>query len=291
MACPAGYKAATPEKTVPFEKPVIFGTIVELNMLKNYVEDSIFLLRGQYAILCQFAHPRLAEGSYKHSNFAARLLNRLKTTSCFLNAAVYGTQAEKEAIFSVIHGAHSSVKGENYYADDPELHKWTAATLFMALVVVYEAFFGKLSREKLEALFKESAVYGTSLRIPPEMWPATLDDFWVYWNHNIETLEVTNWAKSLCNDFMWPKHIPIYLKPLGPLGRLLTIAWLPERFAREYGLQLKPFRRGLYYYFVGWTAITYPLIPRRLQMATSKMYMKDLKKAVKQIEKTGTWKE
>jgi hypothetical protein len=50
----------------------------------------------------------------------------------------------------------------------------------MALVVVREAFFRKLSLEKLGALFKKSAVYATSLRVPLEMWPETLDDFWVY---------------------------------------------------------------------------------------------------------------
>ena len=181
------------------------------------------------------------------------------------------------------------MKGEDYYADDPELHKWTAATLFMALIVVHEAFFGKLPRVKLEALFKESAVYATSLRMPPEMWPSTLDDFFVYWNHNVETLEITHWAKSLCKDLMWPKHIPFYFKPLGPLGRLLTTAWLPERFAREYGLELRPLRRGVYHLFVGWTAMTYPHLPRKLKTATSRMYMKDLRNAVKKIESTGTW--
>jgi uncharacterized protein (DUF2236 family) len=218
MACPAGYTSVPSEKTVAFDKPHIFPIIAEPNELKNYVDDFIFLLGGQYAILCQFAHPGLAEGSYRHSNFASWLLNRLQTTSRFLNAAVYDTQAEKEGIFSVNHGPHVSVKVENYYADDPELHKWTAATLFMALVVVREAFFRKLSLEKLGALFKKSAVYATSLRVPLEMWPETLDDFWVYWNHNVETLDVTDWAKSLCKDLMWPKHIPIYLKPVGTTG-------------------------------------------------------------------------
>ena len=33
--------------------------------------------------------------------------------------------------------------------------------------------------------------------MPPGMWPATLDEFWKYWNHNIETLEITDWAKDL----------------------------------------------------------------------------------------------
>src|ERR1035438_3722911 len=61
------------------------------------------------------------------------------------------------------------------YSQAGQKQKWTAATLFMALVVVHETFFGKLSREKLEVLYKESAIYGTSLHMPPEEWPKTLD--------------------------------------------------------------------------------------------------------------------
>jgi uncharacterized protein (DUF2236 family) len=288
MACPMGYTAATTKETL-YEKHVIFPTIAEPKEILNYADDGIFLLGGQYAILCQFAHPGLAQGTFEHSNFSSRLLNRLQTTARFLNVAVYGTLEEKQAIFSVIHGAHSTVQGDGYYADDPELHKWTAATLFMSLVVVHEAFFGKLSREKLDALYKESAIYGTSLRMPSEMWPATLDDFWVYWNHTIQTLVITDWAKSLCKDLLWPKKIPLIMKPLGPVARLLTTAWLPERLCREYGLTITPMKRAMYHYIVGYVAVTYPMVPRRLKTKPSRYYKKDLTKTLKQIEETGTW--
>jgi uncharacterized protein (DUF2236 family) len=253
------------------------------------VDDGIFLLGGQYAILCQFAHPGLAQGTVEHSDFRSRLLNRLTTTARFLNAEVYGTLEEKQAIFSVIHQRYSSVKGDDYYADDPELHKWTAATLFMSLVVVHEAFFGKLSREKLEALYKESAIYATSLRMPSEMWPATLDDFFAYWNQNVETLVVTDWAKELCRDLLWPNKIPMILKPVTPIARLLTTQWLPERLSPEYGLTITPFRLGMYHHVVGYVAMVYPHVPRKIRTMQSKAYMKDLKRAVKQIEATGTW--
>ncbi|ETS75114.1 hypothetical protein PFICI_13598 [Pestalotiopsis fici W106-1] len=288
MTCPMRFDRDR-EVQVPFEKPHIFETIAEPHELKNYVDDAIYLTGGQFAILCQFAHPGLAEGSYKHSNFAYRILNRLQTTARFLNAAVYGTQQEKEAIFSVIHSAHSDVKGETYYADDPELHKWTAATLFVSLVVVHEAFFGKLSREKQEALYKESAVYGTSLRMPPEMWPATLDAFWEYWHHMIATLEVTDWARNLAGDLLHPKKLPLWLKPQAPVARLLTIHWMPERLQREYGLTVTPLNKAMYHFVVGYTALVYPHLPKSLKQLPSKMYMKDMKKAVKRIEETGTW--
>jgi uncharacterized protein (DUF2236 family) len=183
----------------------------------------------------------------------------------------------------------AEVKGESYYADDPELHKWTAATLFVSLVVVHEAFFGKLSREKQEALYKESAVYGTSLRMPPDMWPPTLDAFWEYWNHNIETLQVTDWAKSLSRDLLHPKKLPLWLRPSAPVARLLTIHWLPERFQREYDIKITPFNTAMYHFVVGYTSLVYPYLPKKLKQLPSKMYMKDLKKAVKRIEETGTW--
>ncbi|KAI1814567.1 hypothetical protein GGS20DRAFT_403689 [Poronia punctata] len=290
MACPMGHgDAARGQSPGLKEKPHIFETIAEPIELRKMTTDAIFLLGGQFAILCQFAHPGLAEGSYKHSNFAYRIMNRLQTTARFLNAAVFGTEEEKQAIFGIIHAAHSEVKGENYYADDPELHKWTAATLFVSLIVVHEAFFGKVSTERQEILFKESAVYGTSLRMPPEMWPATLEDFWKYWNHNIETLEVTDWARSLCRDLLWPKKMPLLLKPQMPIARLLTMHWLPERFQREYGLKITPLNSAMFHFIVGYVALVYPYLPKRLRTYPSRWYMKDMKKAVKRVQETGTW--
>jgi uncharacterized protein (DUF2236 family) len=291
MACPAGFGPPVSRETTLYEKPQIYPTIAEPKELKKYVDDAIYLMGGQYAILCQFAHPGLARGSYEHSNFASRLLNRLQTTARFLNVSVFGTLEEREAIYSVVHASHASVKGEGYTADDMELHKWTAATLFMALVVVHETFFGKLSREKLDVLYKESAIYGTSLRMPPEEWPKTLDDFWAYWNHNIETLEVTDWARSLCKDLLYPKHIPFFMKPLSPTMRLLTKHWMPERLAREYGFKETPFKIGMYHLIVGYTAMVYPHLPRRLKSWPGRYYMKDLKKAVKRIQETGSWEK
>ncbi|CAH0019805.1 unnamed protein product [Clonostachys rhizophaga] len=265
MACPAGFGNETPTKPgAAFTKPHIFETIQEPRELRSLTQDCIFLLGGHFAILCQFAHPGLAEGSFKHSNFAYRIMNRLKTTARFLNAAVMGTQEEKEAIFSVIHAAHADVKGPNYYADDPELHKWTAATLFVSLIIVHEAFFGKLSKARQEVMYKESAVYATSLRMPPEMWPETLDDFWVYWNHNIDTLEVTDWAKSLTKDLM---------------------------FQAAYDLKPTPINTLMYHFVVGNTALIWPFLPKVIKQGPSRYYLSDMRKSVKRIEETGSWHE
>lgn len=288
MACPMGFGAnlQPPQK---YQKPHIFEPVAEPKQLKKMVIEGIYLTGGQFAIICQFAHPGLAEGSYKHSNFAYRIMNRLKTTARFLYAAVYGTQSEKEAIFSQIHRAHKNVKGDGYYADDPELHKWTAATLFVSLIVVHEAFFGKVSRKKQEDLFRESSVYGTSLRMPPEMWPATLDDFWEYWNHNINTLEITDWARSLTRDLLWPKAMPLWSKPNLPIARLMTTHWLPERLQQEFDLKVTPLNTSIYHFIAGNIAFWYPKLPRAVREYPTKYYIRDMKKAVQRIKETGSW--
>lgn len=118
-----GYGSGAKSTAVPFEKPHIFDTIEDPVEIRKLVNEAIYLSGAQFAIVCQFAKPALAEGSYKHSNFAYRIVNRFKTTARFLNAATSGNQREKEAIFSVIHKAHADVQGENYSANDPELRK------------------------------------------------------------------------------------------------------------------------------------------------------------------------
>lgn len=277
------------EHAKSYDDPFIYDTIEEPARLRTLLVEDIYLLGGQFAILCQFAHPALAKGSYTHSSFATRIANRLQNTARFLNAAVFGTQQDKSAIFSVIHKYHTHVKGDGYDANDPELHKWTAATLFVAVIVVHEAIFGKLPRDLLETLYKESAVFGTSLRMPPEMWPATLDDFWTYWDHNIATLEVTDMARKLSRDLLYPINLPLRLRVMTPLARVLTIHFLPERLANEYGLQPTMLSRLQYQVAVNTLSITYPRLPDQMRQGMHQHYMEDLKRAVDKVVRTGHW--
>ncbi|KAJ5975444.1 hypothetical protein N7481_009151 [Penicillium waksmanii] len=250
----------------------VFQTITEPKELRNVVENDIYLLGGQVAILCQFAHPALAKGSYKHSSFATRIPQRLRNTARFLNAAY-----------------HARVKGDDYDANDPELHKWTAATLFFGIILVREAFFGKMSDTEMDVLLKESAIFGTSLRMPPEMWPATLAEFWAYWDHNIATLEVTDMARKLSRDLMYPINLPLSVAASMPLARIITVNWLPERLAQEYDLQPTPASRIAYQAFVASTRIMYPWIPQSIKQRQHDIYMEDLRKAVRRIKQTGHW--
>lgn len=289
MALPADPPTKPIMTKSSYQETPIYNSVVEPSLLRTFSTEDIYLLSGQYAILCQFAHPALAKGTYRHSNFAKRIPNRLDNTMRFMNAATYGTEEEKRAIFSVIHRYHSRVKGDDYDANDPELHKWTAATLFVSFVAVHNVFFGELSREQTETLFKEFAIFGTSLRMPPEMWPDTLDEFWEYWNHNIATLEITDMARTMCHQLLYPVHVPLWMRALSPVARLVTINLLPERLAKEYHLEPTALNRWQYYATISAIRVSYLSLPDSMRQTMYKQRMDDLSTAVSKIKSTGHW--
>jgi uncharacterized protein (DUF2236 family) len=270
---------------------VSYHPVREPAELRRISKEMIFLLGGQFAILMQWTNPAIAIGSKRHSRFASRMLTRLKRTSIYMTAAVYGTLEESETICSVIHKQHSSVKGGNYNAHDPELHRWTSATLFMALVVVYEAFYGEMPCEEKEALYLESSVFATSLRMPTEMWPKTLDEFYEYWYGNINNLSIVNEAKELCEMLTRNNNLPWYMRWSLPLMTMLTAKWLPPRLRKEYGLPDPDTRaRRLWYYsVVTFMKYTYRLIPKWIRQKWHQINKQDMQRTVEEIQRTGCW--
>jgi uncharacterized protein (DUF2236 family) len=98
----------------------------------------------------------------------------------------------------------------------------------VATVLARETFFGRMSRSEMEVLYEESAIFGASLRMPPDMWLVTLEDFWGYSNHNIATLEVTDVARKMSSGLLYPKNLPLWMKLVSPFTWAMTNNWLPE---------------------------------------------------------------
>ena len=68
----------------------------------------------------------------------------------------------------------------------------------------------------------------------------------------------------------------------------MTVQWLPERLQRGYGLKTSGVRLGLYHLIAGSTVLVYLYLLRRLKTLPSRLYIKDIKKAVKRIKETGS---
>jgi uncharacterized protein (DUF2236 family) len=248
--------------------------------MRKIAREGILLSGGAVAILLQVAEPGVGRGVDEHSNFAYRPLDRLRTTMTYVYCMVYGTPQEKESIINMVHKAHSVVRGEGYTADDPDLQLWVAATLYAAGTEIYEKFFGNVDETRADEIYREYSVLASSLRVPPEMWPVDRAAFWAYFNHKVETLEITPYAKRVCQDLLWNKKSPMWVRMNMPAIRVLTAEWLPPRMRKEFGLKRKPRR---YKALMALTKAVYPVLPSRIRTYPVKYYMDDMRKRMRKM--------
>ncbi|KAJ5630162.1 hypothetical protein N7528_003819 [Penicillium herquei] len=242
------------------------------------VQEAIILAGGAVAILLQVAEPGVGKGVDNHSNFAYRPIDRLRTTMTYIYCMVYGTEAEKESIINLVHKAHAAVQGPDYSADDPKLQLWVAATLYAVGTDIYQRIFGQMTEEESETIYREYSVLAVSLRVPPSLWPETRQSFWQYWDHQIETLQVTDHARRIAQDLLRNKKVPFALRAVLPLVRLTTTEMLPPRLRDAYGFKTSRMRTWAYSFLLGMTRLTYPALPKKLRTYPMRYYLKNMRK-------------
>lgn len=183
------------------------------------------------------------------------------------------------------------MRGATYSANDAELQKWTAATLFMAFIVVHETFLDLLARADEEALMVECAVFAGCLDMPIDIWPRALGEFYGPWDERIENARVGDQARELCEILMNNGVLPWYMRMGLPVVGVFTARWLPARLRREYGLpDPNTWFRKLAYIFVvtliGWM---YWFIPDWMKELWHQRNMRNRRRAVAQIRRSGRW--
>ncbi|KAJ5718841.1 uncharacterized protein N7483_009923 [Penicillium malachiteum] len=256
-------------------------------VMQKVVQEAIILAGGAVAILLQVAEPGVGKGVDNHSNFAYRPIDRLRTTMTYIYCMVYGTETEKELIINFVHKAHAAVQGQDYSADDPKLQLWVAATLYAVGTDIYQRIFGQMTEEESEIIYREYSILAVSLRVPPSLWPETRQSFWQYWDHKIETIQVTDHARRVAEDLLRNKKVPFALRAVLPLVRLTTTEMLPPRLRDAYGLKTSRLRTFTYRVLLGMTRVTYPALPRSVRTYPMRYYLKDMRKRLQDTPHKG----
>lgn len=246
--------------------------------MRRIVREAILLAGGAVAILLQVADPAVGKGVDNHSNFDYRPMDRLRTTMTYVYCMVFGTRAEKEAVISMVHRAHASVKGDGYSADDPELQLWVAATLYAVGTDLHQRIFGMLSEQTSDKIYREYAVLAYSLRVKPDMWPPSRRAFWEYWDAKVATLEVTDHARNIAKDLLFNKKLPLYLRVGMPLVRLGTVEMLPPHIRAGYRFKSTKARSRMFGFSLVFTKATYPCLPKFIRTYPMRYYLKDMRR-------------
>jgi uncharacterized protein (DUF2236 family) len=241
--------------------------------MRDVSREGALLAGGGTAILLQVADPTVGAGVARHSDFATRPLLRLRTTLTFVYAVVFGSEAQIRAVQEMVDRAHGPVPG----AIDPELQLWVAATLYRTGSDVDERIWGPLDPEAAERVYRENAVLGTALQMPPELWPEDLAAFRAYWDERVAGLVVTPDARRVMNDLLHPTALPWWLRAGMPLVRLLTAGLLPASLRTAYGLPWSRMRERRFERVFGLLAAVYRRLPRPVRTWPMRHYLGALK--------------
>lgn len=205
------------------------------------------LLLGPANVIMELALPGVGYGVLESRVESGRIdlhpIKRARTTFTYLAVAMAGTETQRAAFRSAVNRAHAQVHSTpdspvEYNAFNPDLQLWVAACLYKGGVDFYRTFLGEMDEQDAERHYREGMVLGTTLQVPPEMWPPDRAAFDRYWQRQLDKVHIDDTVR----DYLYPiavsrlrgVPVPAALRRLPEsLALLITTGFLPQRFRDE----------------------------------------------------------
>jgi uncharacterized protein (DUF2236 family) len=206
----------------------------------------IALLAGPANAIMQLARPGVGYGVLESRVESGRVdlhpIKRARTTFTYLAVATRGSDAQKAAFRRAVNTAHAQVYSTpespvRYNAFDTDLQLWVGACMYKGAVDVYRLFVGDMDDETADEHYREGAALGTTLQVPPEMWPADRVAFDKYWRESLEQVHIDDTLRNYLYPIAaarqaFPLPRPVR-KRLERFALLITTGFLPQRFRDE----------------------------------------------------------
>lgn len=254
--------------------------------------EAVLIAAGGRAILLQLADPAIGHGVADHSDFEARPLDRLHATLTYAYAVAFGTPDDVATVTRRVNRAHGPVRDAGdgspaYNAFDPHLQLWVAATLYDSAVTAYESVFGPLDDAVADRLYAEYGRLGDTLQMPTASWPSDRAAFAAYRDRRLGELETDAATRAVARRLLYPTSGPLLLRAALPLGRLLSVGYLPPVVRELYELPWTSADQRRFDRILKLTALIYPRLPLRLRQWPKNHYLRRLRRSMA-TERAGT---
>ncbi|MGI8334582.1 oxygenase MpaB family protein [Actinomadura scrupuli] len=239
--------APTTEET-PRPEPAPFGPG---SILWEQVGLYASALAGNSAFILQAMHPAIGTVVDQRSSFRTDPLGRAARSFASVQTWVYGGEAalEEGRRLREMHKSLSAVDehGRTHHALSAGPWAWVHLTGFYAAVTAARYFGGSpMTAEEEQQTFDEFMRLGRILQVPERMLPATIADYWAYFDDMVANTLVGHRVAHEVLEMMdrVPPGVPAALRPLlapvsmvsGRLGRFVTIGTLPQGARDKLGL-------------------------------------------------------
>ncbi|MDT5077751.1 MAG: hypothetical protein QOJ80_2388 [Mycobacterium sp.] len=260
---------------------------------RHTVDDGMLgigLLAGPANVIMELARPGVGYGvkeSRVESGRADRHpIKRGRTTLTYLAVAVSGTEEQKAAYRRAVNRSHAQVYSTDdspvkYNAFDKDLQMWVAACIYKGTVDVYRVFVGELDDETADRHFEQGKAFGTTLQVPPEMWPVDRAAFDKYWEAALDEVHIDENVR----EYLYPIALgrvgnvtlpdPIQRR-LDNFNLLINTGFLPQRFREEMRLPWDAERQRRFDRSMARLRTVNNLLPRFVRQFPFNVLLKDL---------------
>jgi uncharacterized protein (DUF2236 family) len=253
------------------------------------------LLLGPANVIMQLARPGVGYGVMESRVESGRIdlhpIKRARTTFTYLAVAMAGTDEQKAAFRRAVNGAHAQVYSlpdspVEYNAFDPDLQLWVAACLYKGGVDFYRMFVGELNEQDADRHYRDGMALGTTLQVPPEIWPPDRAAFDRYWHEQLDKVHIDDSVR----DYLYPIAVgrvravtlPEPLRRLPErLALLITTGFLPQRFRDEMDFSWDPAKQRRFDRLIAVLRTVNNALPRFVRRFPFNVLLWDLDRRIK----------
>jgi uncharacterized protein (DUF2236 family) len=138
------------------------------------------LVGGLRALIIQSLEPRAMAGVAEFDSYRENGLRRLRRTSYYVMATVFGDKATAERAARRVRTAHKRVRGidpitgQPYSADDPDTQLWVHCVEWHSFLAAYRVYAGPLTEAEQDQYIFEGARIAALVGVPEEMVPQSV---------------------------------------------------------------------------------------------------------------------
>jgi uncharacterized protein (DUF2236 family) len=215
--------------------------------------DWTMMLGGGRALILQVAHPVVAEGVGRFSNYAEAPWERLVGTLDLYLHVIYGGREETPAEAGErLRSLHKRIKGvdsdgNHWHALDPAAFHWVHATLVQSMVEMRGRFGEPLNTLERELFYEEMREVGRLYGLRERDMPPDWDSFQSYFKRMVDDrLEDSETLQNVIRSVFSPVKPPLAALPDSvwnvaswpgaELVKLVTVGSLPAALRERLGL-------------------------------------------------------
>src|SRR5262249_30651603 len=147
-------------------------------------------------------------------------------------------------------------------------------------------FIGEIPEEDAERLYREGMSIGTTLQVPPEMWPADRAAFDKYWQESLEKVHIDDTIRKYLYPIAVSRvrgvRLPRLLQqPMENFTLLIPAGFLPQRFRDEMRFSWDADKQRRFDRLMAVLAVVNRMLPRIIRRFPFNLMLWDLDRRIR----------